>query len=234
MIRAVDIHDFYNQNLYMYRWVLVNGFPRCIETAHNVILTPTFIIERQISMNSCVRSAVYEIKKYEIPWLQGKISSAPEETLRRIKARSEMVELGVEFHLQYEPTLIVNMAGEAKLVYEQFQRYLAGRQSLAATAYFIIDAMEETAKSYLGHSGGRTAASQLYNISSSVIGEVAKLSSERGGSEARKASGIMKPFEKDEKYWLESALKNIIQRMLEKHANNFENLPQINMGNISL
>ncbi len=100
-------------------------------------------------------------------------------------------------------------------MYDRYMGYLQGREPLASTAYFCLTILERSTKK----KRCRELASEVYRIELEVLNKIGHLSSERGGQQARKASGKDNDLTYQNRRFLEEAIKAIIRRAAEKaHA----------------
>lgn len=108
--------------------------------------------------------------------------------------------------------------------------YRLRREPLASMAYFCLTMLEDSAPQVAR--GKRKAAANHYQIEMRVLNSVGKLSSEKGGDEARKAQGRGARFTKEEISFLEAAVIAFIRRAAEKAADPNRALPCITMANL--
>ena len=85
--------------------------------------------------------------------------------------------------------------------------YLQGREPLASMAYFCLTMLEDKKD--------RMTAARKYGIDREVLTKIAKLSSEKGGQEARKARGINRELTPSETRFLQKAIPALIRRAAE-------------------
>jgi hypothetical protein len=62
------------------------------------------------------------------------------------------------------------------------------------------------------NSGGRKAAAGQYGVAMPILKKLGDLAANKGGNEARKASGAGAAFSAAERQWLEEAMKRLISR----------------------
>jgi len=106
--------------------------------------------------------------------------------------------------------------------YNQFRQ---GKAKLPDVAYFCVDALEEKY-------GDIPAAAKACGISRSVLEEIKKLSSYKGGEDSRKAERFGDDFTREEKRFLKAALKAIIIRVARVAANDSQRHPQITKADL--
>ena len=104
-------------------------------------------------------------------------------------------------------------------------RYKQGRDTLPGMAYFCLTVLEQAA-------GGKPAIPSEFGIASSVIKTLGRLTSEKGGLEARKGIGRSHEFTANERSWLEQAAKRIIRRAAEVAHDPAAAASQITMGDL--
>lgn len=110
-------------------------------------------------------------------------------------------------------------------LHRKVTRYRKGQESLPSTVYACVQGLEHAA-------GGAHLVSRRFRVSARVISELNKLSSERGGLDARKAKGIGKPYTDQEIKWIDAALRKLIRRVAEIAADPNSDLPKITMGDL--
>ena len=111
------------------------------------------------------------------------------------------------------------------VLFDRYERYKAGKEPLTSFAYYCGTEIEHSG-------GGRTGAADLYKVSSKLLTRIGKLSSTKGGAEARKAKGAGAPLTDDERRFLERAVVRLIRRVAEYHASR-GCLPEITIDDIS-
>ncbi len=104
---------------------------------------------------------------------------------------------------------------DVQTLYQRYESFCQGKELLTAFAYFCLTIVE--------HSVGpgkklRRKAADVYGIEMPVLDEIGKLSSCKGGSEARKASGTNDPLTQDERRFLKRAVVRLIRRVAEYHG----------------
>ena len=93
----------------------------------------------------------------------------------------------------------------------RYDKYRLGRTTLPDVAYFCVTVLED-------RYGDLRVASKAWGISKSVLKEVKALSSYKGGENSRKADGFDVEFSREEKRFLDSALREIIIRAAQVAA----------------
>jgi len=109
-------------------------------------------------------------------------------------------------------------------MHRRFMGYLQDGQLLAGMAYFCVDSIEEEAwrryeererqagRNNVKRPKVRKLAAKEFDIKLERLDRVGKLSSERGGQEARKARGVGKEFTAEERKFLECAVIEMIEK----------------------
>ena len=113
--------------------------------------------------------------------------------------------------------------------------YHRGRDLLGPMAYFCLTALENSvaeSDANVRKSQRKNKTTEYYNISNNVFDEVRKLSSYKGGLEARKGDAANKDFTQKEKTFLVSAIQTFIRRAAQKSANPDVALPKITLADL--
>ena len=114
-------------------------------------------------------------------------------------------------------------------MHQRFMGYRQGNEPLASMAYFCLTVLEYATGQKRNR---RKAAVQKYKIDLSVLNKIAELSSERGGSGARKADGVDKDFTNKERAFLKQAIKEMIRRAAEKAYSPDKKFPRISLSEL--
>ena len=122
------------------------------------------------------------------------------------------------------PSGINSAHSDVPVLFDRYERYKAGKEPLTSFAYYCCTEIEQSG-------GGGTAAAKRYNVSRNLLECISRLSSTKGGSEARKAQGAGSPLTDDERRFLERAVVRLIRRVAEYHASP-GCLPEITIGDI--
>ena len=101
----------------------------------------------------------------------------------------------------------------------RLDRYHQGRETLAAMSYFCFTVMTDSAKAATGTTYARKAVKDYYEIAEDLQREVSNLSTNRGGSEARKSDGLQQEFNVEERRFLLAAIQAFTRRVAEKATN---------------
>ena len=121
---------------------------------------------------------------------------------------------------------------DVQTMYDRYMNHLRGREPLVTMAYFCLTVLEGTAVGTKKNIGKRSAAAQYYCIDKQVLNLVGKLSSEKGGPEARKREGIDNDLTEQERRFLDKAVKKMIYRMAEKINDPAKSLSQITLSDL--
>ena len=98
-----------------------------------------------------------------------------------------------------------------------------GKEPLPGMVYFCLTVIEESA-------GGRKEAAAKFGISHEVLIKLGQLSSEKGGTGARKAVGINRELQSGEERFLVEAVEKIIRRVAEVAHDSSTIHPKITMS----
>lgn len=101
--------------------------------------------------------------------------------------------------------------------------YRLRRAKLPATAYFCVTVLEDKY-------GDLTEAAKKCGISRNVLKAIKKLSSTKGGEDARKAAGSDDEFTRQEKRFLNQAVREVILRAAQVAADDSQRFPQITLA----
>ncbi len=110
------------------------------------------------------------------------------------------------------PAVTLAITADVKSAYCRYCGYLAGEEPLPSMAYFCITVMKNAA------SQEGVSPTDRYGISRSVLKMAQRLTSRKGGSQARKADGTKEDLSTEEIRKLERLVTFIIQRMAEVAA----------------
>ena len=109
-------------------------------------------------------------------------------------------------------------------------RYYKDREPLPAMAYFCLTTMEANTPKGKGNKYKRIG--RHFAISRQVLKQVSRLSSEKGGSEARKGSALGKNLTEEERRFLVAAVQAFIRRAAEKATDSIQSLPDITLAGL--
>ncbi len=113
------------------------------------------------------------------------------------------------------PPSKMDFSGDAKLLFDRYVGFRAGREHLAVMANFCLTVLENTVQS---NKNRRKKAARHYDFEYKVLNEIGQLCANKGGAEARKADGIDQDLSDEERRFLEEAVKAIIRRAAEVAA----------------
>lgn len=114
----------------------------------------------------------------------------------------------------------------------RLERYYRGREPLASMAYLCLTALEENAPKGEGKANKDKQVRSHYVISRHVLRQVRWLSSEKGGSEARKGGGLDEDFTEEERKFLVAAVRIFIRRAAEKETHPNQCLRKITLADL--
>ena len=115
---------------------------------------------------------------------------------------------------------------DVQTMHQRYTGYLQKHEPLPSMAYFCYEVFTTRL------SNNVVNASQKYKISRNLIEEVAKISSTRGGAEARKAFGVGEELTTEEKRFLERAVQVMILRAAIVAGDPDQNLVVIDRSNL--
>lgn len=128
------------------------------------------------------------------------------------------------------PSAIDSDHPDVQTLHQRYKAFCQGKEPLTAFAYFCLTMMESSVR--LGKRRRQRAADK-YEIDLQVLNEVAKLSSNKGGREARKASASGDPLTQAERQFLKRAVVRLILRVAEYHGGGTEGLRKITTQEIN-
>ena len=124
-----------------------------------------------------------------------------------------------------EPPTNVAIDADVEAMALRYSQYRDGKETLAGMAYFCLTVLEQVA-------GGRRAIPSKFGIEFTVADTLGRLSSKKGGAEARKDGGRSHEFTANERNWIEQAAKRIIRRAAEVAHDPAAAASQITMGDL--
>ncbi|MYF98749.1 hypothetical protein F4212_06375 [Candidatus Poribacteria bacterium] len=117
----------------------------------------------------------------------------------------------------HPPPSDIGIDPDVEMIFQRYLRFRSGREPLLSFSYFCLTFLEYAAKRD-GHSGRkREAAAEKYRIEKNVLDEIARLASQKGGPEARKAVGTAadRYLSQNERQFLNREIQRIVRRMAE-------------------
>lgn len=120
----------------------------------------------------------------------------------------------------------------AQLMLSRLEGYRQGKEPLGQMAYFCLTAAELHAATATVSNDRRKAAADYYCVSQKALNKLGELSAERGGAEARKASGLASSYTADERDFLLKAVQTLIFRAAERAANPTGQLKTITLADL--
>ena len=128
------------------------------------------------------------------------------------------------------PTGVHSSHPDVQTLYHRYRGFRQDAEPLPSFAYFCYSVLEQSA------TPDRTmkSAGERYRISRNVLTEIKRLTSTKGGGQARKAGGATCPLSSAEREFLEHAVERLIRRVAEYHGRDgsVEALECITKGNI--
>ena len=122
------------------------------------------------------------------------------------------------------PLQPLKITTEVEAMLQRFREYRLGRRNLGEMAYFCLTVL-------VSHRT-RSEAANHFGISKRVLNKIGLLSSEAGGDQARKASGMTHDWSQEERQFLEAALTLMIRRFAEKAYDPHGSLPKIGINDL--
>ena len=112
-------------------------------------------------------------------------------------------------------------------MYHRYERYRLGREPLVGMAYFCLTVLE-----YRFQRDRRNCAAKRFRIDRGVLNKIGELTGNKGGAEARKASGIADDLIKEEERFLKQAIVEIIFRAAQVAADENQKLRAITLSDL--
>ena len=110
------------------------------------------------------------------------------------------------------PSTALTRSPDVESMFTRYVGYREGKEPLASMAYFCLAVLKASAGP---KSGAEKDIAQFYCIRPRVLSELRQLSSTKGGTQARKATGIGHDLNQQERLFLDEAVKAIIRRAAE-------------------
>ena len=137
------------------------------------------------------------------------------------------------FYPKPPPNPVLNVdAPYIQAMLSRLESYYKRREPLATMAYFCLTMLENNALKADLKTNKEKQTRDHYAISRGVLKQVSRLSSEKGGSEARKVDGFGKNFTQEEKRFLIAAVQAFIRRAAEKESYPDICLPEITLKDL--
>ena len=108
-----------------------------------------------------------------------------------------------------QPPSGLELTPDVESMYTRYIGYLQDKEPLASMAYFCVTVLVDPF-------AGIAEAAREYRVSRNVLCEIRKLSSTRGGRQARKADGKGQDLTDQERRFLKKATKAVIERAAQK------------------
>ena len=127
------------------------------------------------------------------------------------------------------PPSKIMLTPDVQTMYDRYMGCLQGKEPLATMAYFCLTVLRFSTGR---RKGGNKEAGKKYRIDRKVLNKIVSLSSEKGGQQARKASGKDNDLTARDRHFLEEAVKAVIRRAAEKAHNRDGDLPEISLSDL--
>ena len=108
-----------------------------------------------------------------------------------------------------QPPSGIELTSDVESMHEHYMNYLQDKELLTSMAYYCLTVLEKLFK-------GRKEAARQCRISPDVLCEIGKLSTQRGGPQARKADGKDQDLTDQECRFLKEATRVLIERAAQK------------------
>lgn len=110
-----------------------------------------------------------------------------------------------------------------KKMYRRYMKYRRGYELLASMAYFCLNVLENSMctenTSKVQKRTRRSRAAQKFDIPKNTLDKIAKLSSTKGGEDARKADGVATELSEEDCIFLDNEIKKMIyQAAIKTHG----------------
>ena len=128
------------------------------------------------------------------------------------------VKLGVVKNDYPPPPSRLKLCPDVQTMYDRYMGYRQGKEPLASMAYFCWSMIKDNPANS--------------DFSSKVGKKINRLSSEKGGWRARKASGKDNDLTAQDRRFLEKAIKAVIRRAAERAYDPEKSLPQISLSDL--
>lgn len=128
------------------------------------------------------------------------------------------------------PSRKMKITPDVQSMYDRFMGYRSGKEPLPSMAYFCLTVFEAAAGQ---HTSRRKAAAKKYGVSQEMLKKIGDLSTNSGGPQARKASGLVQTLTNQEHRFLKEAVAVIIRRAAEVAHDPNQITPEISMSDFS-
>jgi hypothetical protein len=143
---------------------------------------------------------------------------------------SDVVHLQISRSKFPAPPQSFAISPEVEMMYSRYSSYRKGKESLLSMAYWCLTIVEGSTR--VSKKKRRTAAGK-YGIDLDVLNELGRVSSEAGDeTEARKftTESTLATLTPNERNWVESVVKKLIERMAEYAYDHSAKLLQVTMS----
>jgi hypothetical protein len=114
-----------------------------------------------------------------------------------------------------EPPIGLACDAYVDFMLHRYRMYREGRTTLADVSNYCLTVLELAAAEAGAEHDARKVTAQRFGFALNVLGTLGRLSSTKGGIEARKGKASRVEFTAEERVWLEAALQRIIRRAAE-------------------
>ena len=135
------------------------------------------------------------------------------------------------------PSGVMLITSDVQTLYDRYKGYCQDREELPGMAYFCLTVLEDSvaqqpqkASTNRKPSTKRKKAAEKYGIELEVLTKIGFLSSDKGGQQARKKSGMNNNLTAQDRRFLEEAIKAIIRRAAEKACPSNSDFPEISLS----
>ena len=126
------------------------------------------------------------------------------------------------------PSGVMLITPDVQTMYDRYMGYRQDQEPLTTMAYFCLTILERSTKK----DNSREVAAETYGIKLEVLNKIGHLSSEKGGQQARKASGTNENLTAQDRRFLKEAIKAIIRRAAEKAYAPNSDFPEISLSDL--
>ena len=158
------------------------------------------------------------------------VPGAPKLVHDRLELKDGLINIKRSYRHDHYPSPApeIKITPDVRSMYGRFQGYRSGNEPLASMVYFCLTVLEYSIE-------GRNRRDKVaihYNIEIDVLREIGRLSSKKGGEDARKAEGQEVEFTYQDLCFLERAINKIIRRVGEKAKNPSQKFPLISLSDL--
>ena len=134
------------------------------------------------------------------------------------------------------PPSDIALNSDIETMHQRYMGYRGKHEPLQSMAYFCLSMLEDPPARQSSQEriirAKRKAAAEKFDIDESVLAEIGRLSSTRGGRDARKREGTVQPMKPAECNFLDRAVKAMIRRAAEREHKPRGKLPTISWSDL--